>query len=151
MRITVRKGSADDAAALAGFRFAAEAEDGAGVDAADFAADFAAWIGSHGDTHQPFLAEVDGAAAGMAWLAVFERVPTIDAPHRLFGDLQSVYVLPGSRGAGIGAALVAAALEEARRRGVEHVTVHSSTRAVALYERAGFRHERKCLYWEPAS
>jgi len=109
MRITVRKGSADDAAALAGFRFAAEAEDGAGVDAADFAADFAAWIGSHGDTHQPFLAEVDGAA------------------------------------------LVAAVLEEARRRGVEHVTVHSSTRAVALYERAGFRHERKCLYWESAS
>jgi GNAT superfamily N-acetyltransferase len=151
MGITVRRASADDAAALTGFRFAAQAEDRTSGDAEAFAGDFATWIAGHRNTHQPFLAEMDGAMAGMAWLAVFERVPTVDAPHRLFGDVQSVYVLPGVRGRGVGSALVAAALDEARRRGVEHVTVHSARRAVTLYERAGFRHDPQCLYWNPAS
>jgi GNAT superfamily N-acetyltransferase len=149
MRITVRKGSADDAAALSGLRLAAQAEDGTGGDAAAFGGHLAAWMTRHRDTHLPFVAEVDGTVAGMAWLSVGERVPSVDAPHRLFGDLQSVYVLPALRGHGVGAALTAAVLDEARERGVEHVTVHASARAVTLYERAGFRHERECLYWEP--
>ena len=96
-------------------------------------------------THLPFLAEVDGDAAGMAWLMVADRVPASAGQRRRFGDVQSMYVVPELRDRSIGAALLEAVLAEARGLALEHVTVHSSDRAVPLYERAGFRHGRSWL------
>ncbi|MFU8854341.1 GNAT family N-acetyltransferase [Micromonospora sp. SL1-18] len=49
----------------------------------------------------------------------------------------------------LGAALLEAVLAEARRLELEHVTVHSSDRAVPFYERLGFQHDRRLLYWKP--
>jgi len=62
-----------------------------------------------------------------------------------------VYVVPELRDRRIGAALLAAVLAVARGLELEHVTVHSSDRAVPLYQRAGFRHERLWLRWLPES
>lgn len=53
------------------------------------------------------------------------------------------------RNNGVGAALVAAILAEARARCLLHVTVHSSRRAVDFYLRNGFSHHRQLLLWEP--
>ena len=104
-----------------------------------FAGDLARWWGEQQDTHVAFLArEPDGAAIGMAWLALAPRVPRPGTTDRLSGDLQSVFVLPDHRSAGVGAALVAAACDHAERRGAARVTVHSSRLAVPLYERLGF-------------
>jgi GNAT superfamily N-acetyltransferase len=58
-------------------------------------------------------------------------------------------VLQEYRNRGIGAALMAAILDEARRRGLLHVTVHSGRRAVDFYLRAGFTHHRQMLIWDP--
>lgn len=55
----------------------------------------------------------------------------------LFG----MYVSPRGRGRGVGEALVHAVLDEARRRGKDHVILevaNSNDSAIALYERCGF-------------
>lgn len=116
----------------------------------DELAAFAGWVTAHADTHLPFVAEVDGAVVGSAWLHVAERVPGHESPDRRYGDVQSVMVREEHRNRGIGAALMAAILAEARHRGLEHVTVHSGRRAVDFYLRNGFHHHRQILIWEPA-
>lgn len=49
--------------------------------------------------------------------------------------MQSVFVVPELRDRRVGALLMSAVLNEAHRLELEHLTVHSSTRAGALYER----------------
>ncbi|WBB69529.1 GNAT family N-acetyltransferase [Micromonospora sp. WMMD812] len=151
MRVAVREAAAVDAAALAGLRWRRLTEEGGyrGTDRAAFVELFSTWVADHRPTHLPFLAEVDGEAVGMAWLMVAERVPTPVRRGRLCGDVQSVYVVPELRDGGIGARLLEAVLAEARRRELEHVTVHSSERAVAFYQRVGFRHDERWLRWAP--
>jgi len=151
MQVTIRKATPVDAAALATFRWGPRSEEDAetGTGRAEFVASFSAWLVEHLPTHLPFVAELDGAVVGMAWLAVAERVPSVDRRYRRFGDVQSVYVVPELRNSGIGAALLREVLAEARRLGLEHVTVHSSDRAVPFYERVGFGHDEHWLRWLP--
>ena len=108
MRVTVRRASADDAAALAALRLRWLGESGGRgeLDEGSFVEAFSAWVGNHVATHVPFLAEVDGDAVGMAWLMVAERVPNSDRRRRRFGDVQSVYLVPELRDRRIGAALL---------------------------------------------
>ncbi|WP_433291069.1 GNAT family N-acetyltransferase [Actinoplanes sp. CA-030573] len=138
--MAVRGGGAADVAALAELR--------------DIAADelpaYAAWVAAHRETHLPFVAEIGGRVVGVAWLLVAERVPGNGSMDRRYGDVQSVMVRAEHRGRGIGAALMAAILDEARARGLLHVTVHSGRRAVGFYLRNGFEHHRQLLLWEPA-
>jgi GNAT superfamily N-acetyltransferase len=139
--VSVRRGVAEDAPALARmrWRWRIEEKHGAAHTDRDSFVDFVTrWMIDHLATHLPFVAEVDGALAGMAWLMLSDRVPSPSSLDRRFGDVQSVYVVPERRNAGTGAALMAAVLKEARDRELEFVTVHSSERAVAMYRRAGF-------------
>jgi len=108
------------------------------------------WVAAHAQTHLPFVAEVDGNVVGAAWLLVAERVPRNDSLDRRYGDVQSVMVREEYRNQGIGAALMATILAEARLRKLAHVTVHSGRRAVDFYLRNGFSHHRQLLLWEPA-
>jgi len=100
-------------------------------------------------THVPFVAEVDGTVVGMAWLMLADRVPAPTRRHRRTGDVQAVYVAPEHRDSGVGAVLVGALLAEARELGLEHVTVHSSERAVQFYKRQGFASDPQWLWWRP--
>lgn len=137
--MAVRRGGAADAAALAELR---------DIPAGELPA-YAHWVASHSETHLPFVAEIGGRVVGAAWLLVAERVPGNGAMDRRYGDIQSVMVREEHRGRGIGAALMAAILDEARARGLLHVTVHSGRRAVEFYLRNGFEHHRRLLLWEP--
>lgn len=85
------------------------------------------------------VAEHRGEIVGMAWLVVFDRVPNIDQLVRKTGDIQSVFVLPSFRRAGVGRALVDALLAEADTQGIDRVTVSGNQAAAALYASAGFR------------
>ncbi|GIG56478.1 hypothetical protein Lfu02_08500 [Longispora fulva] len=136
----IRRGTSEDVAALAESRDVG----------ADRLGEFAAWIDAHADTHLPYLAEVDGEPVGYAWLLVAERVPGGGSFDRRYGDVQAVCVREAYRGRGVGGALIAAILDEARTRGLLHVTVHSGRRAVDFYLRSGFRHDRQTLYWDSA-
>ncbi|MEV4517919.1 GNAT family N-acetyltransferase [Dactylosporangium sp. NPDC049525] len=112
---------------------------------------YAGWVAAHTETHLPFVAEIDGYVVGAAWLFVAERVPGNESLDRWYGDVQSVMVREEYRNRGIGGALMAAILTEARARGLLHVTVHSGRRAVDFYLRSGFSHHRQLLLWEPAA
>lgn len=108
-------------------------------------------MAAHAKTHLPFVAEIDGYVVGVAWLHVAERVPGSESLDRWYGDVQSVTVREEHRNRGIGGALMAAILAEARTRGLLHVTVHSGRRAVDFYLRSGFSRHRQLLLWEPAT
>lgn len=112
---------------------------------------FADWVGAHAETHLPFVAEVDGCVVGAAWLLIAERVPRGRSLDRRYGDVQSVMVREEYRNRGLGAALMAAIVAEARHRRLSHVTVHSGRRAVDFYLRVGFSHHRQLLLWEPTA
>ncbi|MGN6446790.1 N-acetyltransferase family protein [Amnibacterium sp.] len=110
-----------------------------------YADQLAAWMDRMGDRMICRVAVMGDTLIGMAWLVVFERVPDFEERKRRTGDLQSIYVVPGKRGHGIGRALIEAVCAEADRRGIPRVTVRSSTEAVALYEAAGFRASAQLL------
>ncbi len=86
------------------------------------------------------VSTADGEPTGVVWVT---RFPT-GAPGYGFvrADVPelSVCVLPGYRGAGLGAGLVGAALTEARRRGLPalSLSVEEGNPARRLYERLGF-------------
>ncbi|MGN6128028.1 MAG: GNAT family N-acetyltransferase [Humibacter sp.] len=111
----------------------------------------AEWARAHATTHLPHVAiDSDDGIIGMAWLALSPRVATTRDLDRWSGDLQSCYVLPEHRGAGIGGALVRAVFDTARDRGVEHVTVHASAASVGMYQRNGFRASDRLLWADVA-
>jgi GNAT superfamily N-acetyltransferase len=133
----IRVAGPDDVGHLAGLlgRFA-ECEEPEG---AAFAPDLLRWWTTHDDSHVAFLAVLpSGDAVGMAWLALIARVPRPGGAARVCGDVQSVYVVPEQRAAGVGTALLRGVVQHAESLGLEHVTVHSNQRANSLYERAGF-------------
>ena len=148
----VRRATVADAAALAGLRWRRVTEEGdyGGTDRADYLPFFADWLAEHQASHLPFLAEEGEQPVGMAWLMVAERVPTPRRRSRRSGDVQSVYVVPELRNRGVGAVLLEGVLAEARRLDLEHVTVHSSDRAVPFYQRVGFGYDRTWLRWKRA-
>jgi GNAT superfamily N-acetyltransferase len=139
--VIVRIGGVADVVALAELR---------GIGPDEVAA-YAGWIAAHAETHLPFVAVVDGGVVGCAWLHVAERVPAHGSLDRRYGDVQSVMVREEHRSRGVGAALMAAILAEARVRDLVHVTVHSGRRAVDFYVRNGFSHHRQLLLWEPVA
>jgi GNAT superfamily N-acetyltransferase len=152
MHMTVRRARPDDAPALARLRWQwrVETGDDPGADRDAFLRYFATWAVDHRSTHLAFLAEVDGRLSGMAWLALADRVPTPGRFDRRTGDVQSVYVVPEARNAGVGTALLQAVLKEARDRELTHVTVHANQRAASVYLRSGFRDDQPWLEWRPA-
>ena len=74
----------------------------------------------------------------MAWLIIFERVPDIRDQRRRTGDLQSVFVRPAFRGAGVGRQLISGLVAFADELGIPRVTVSANSRAASLYESQGF-------------
>jgi GNAT superfamily N-acetyltransferase len=137
--IYTRKGTAEDAPTLARLRWKWRAEERSeGGDRDVFVNFFTTWVVDNLGTHVPFLVEVDGRAAGMAWLNLSQRVPNPDQFSRRTGDVQSVYVVPELRNSGVGAALLAEVLDHARAIELTRVTVHAAERAIPFYLRGGF-------------
>lgn len=86
-----------------------------------------------------WVAEADGRVVGCSCLEVYS--PKI-------AELRSLAVLPEYRGRGYGAALTAAAVEEAERRGIPQVLVVTSNRE--FFERLNFGpclNEKYALFW----
>jgi GNAT superfamily N-acetyltransferase len=84
------------------------------------------------------VAERAGAVVGVCQLIVFRH---LQAHGGLCGEIESVHVHPDHRGAGIGAALMEAAIARARRLGCYRVQLTSNlarSDAHRFYERLGF-------------
>jgi GNAT superfamily N-acetyltransferase len=116
-----------------------------------FGVDFGDWMAKHHETHLPFMVEVDGAAVGMAWLAVIERIPGPENWTRLSGAIQSVYVLAEHRNCGLGSILLRELIQGARHKGLDYLSVHPSPRSFPFYRRLDFRGEGSLLFLELSS
>jgi GNAT superfamily N-acetyltransferase len=151
MDATIRRGTAEDAPTLARMRWNWRVEERGQVhgDRDMFLRFFTTWTIDHLATHVPFVADVDGRLAGMAWLHLTDRVPSPSRMDRRTADIQSVYVIPDLRNRGIGGQILMAILREAHARELERVTVHSGVEAIAFYRRWGFDDDGQWLQYSP--
>ena len=92
---------------------------------------------AHPEAHQSLPVARD-AAGGLRGVAI---VAWESSPRRRFAVLEDLIVDPASRGAGIGAAMLAAVRARVRDEGVDWLFLESgvrNTRAHAFFERHGF-------------
>jgi ribosomal protein S18 acetylase RimI-like enzyme len=139
--VTIRRADDDDMPGVAALRWRWIVDENAAdehVERSTFVDAFVAWAVDHRSSHHCVIAEDEGTLVGMAWLAIVDRVPSPRALGRRSGDVQSVYVVPERRGAGVGRQLIDALSSHADALGVERTVVHSSGGAVGFYEREGF-------------
>jgi GNAT superfamily N-acetyltransferase len=116
----------------------------------EFVRHFVKWAQENASSHHCMVMARNDVIIGMAWLAIVPRVPTPRAPERASGDVQCVYVVPDARNSGLGGRIIEAVLELADELGLERVTVHSSSRAIAAYTRCGFAASPRLLQAEVA-
>jgi ribosomal protein S18 acetylase RimI-like enzyme len=90
-----------------------------------------------------FVASDDGVAVGMLTLVIFS------IPTGLRAYIEDVVVDEGTRGIGVGEALIIAAVKEARGRGVRSIDLTSRPSreaANALYQKLGFERRDTNVY-----
>lgn len=139
--VVVREARAEDLGFLASMRYDFRAEMDEPNESRDaFEARIAGWLRDHlGETWKAWLAFDGSEAIGEVLLQVVGKVPNpVPEPEEL-GYVTSLYVRPEHRGHGVGAALLDAALEHCRARGVDTIVLWPSVRSRSLYERRGFR------------
>lgn len=85
-----------------------------------------------------WLAERDGRVVGGVSLTLLETQPQYRSPSGRLASVYGLFVEPDERGHGTATALVRAALDFARSRDVDLVTLHAADKARPLYERLGF-------------
>jgi GNAT superfamily N-acetyltransferase len=138
--IAVRTATPADISALATLRWRwAPPEKTAQPDALrDFSSALEQWMTLQREVSVCKIALLDAELVGMAWLAVFDRVPNPDDLRRRSGDVQSVFGVPEHRGLGIGRRLMEAICETADNLGIKKLTVDSNDKAVPFYEHIGF-------------
>jgi GNAT superfamily N-acetyltransferase len=146
----IRRAVIADVAALAQLRWIWRTDERGehGLSQVEFESALGLWWSSHQESHAAYIAERGGDAVGMAWLAVFDRIPQPRDVGRRAGNVQSVFVLEAFRNQGIGEALVEAVIAHARARGVGYLIVHPSQRAYPLYERLGFTATKQLLHMD---
>lgn len=96
-------------------------------------------------SHVTLVAERDGERLG--FLLLLDRLPD-EVTLLPQGFVAYMAVKPGARGKGVGMALLAAAEDEARRRLLPYIALmvtEENEAARGLYERAGYRTERRLL------
>ena len=133
MPVSVRSGTAADAAALGRLLNAFNSEFGDFTPGAETIAANATPLIESGDL--VFL--IAGDEEGFAQMR-FRTVITLGEPTAY---LEELYVIPDRRGEGIGRALLEAAMDAARERGAVHMDLNTSVddvAAIGLYESAGF-------------
>ena len=136
----IREGTPEDIPALARLRAAWTGEAGAGGSAdPEFLTGFEAWLAVN--PRMFFVAENPadaGILIGMLNLSVFERMPKPGQPVSVWVYLANVYVLPAHRNAGVGGALVSAAIDHSRRIGAARIVTSPSPASKFFYAGLGF-------------
>jgi ribosomal protein S18 acetylase RimI-like enzyme len=80
----------------------------------------------------------EDAVRGAAILLEYPRLPSPRNLRTREGYALSVYVAPEARRQGVASTLMAAAIEEARRRGLARIRLHATPQGSGVYERLGF-------------
>ncbi len=147
--VTVRPAGPEEVARLAALRREYAEEDEGPVEDAGFEERYLRWQTGAAQRRVFWVAEAGPRAVGMLNLTVFERMPRPGRPLSYWGYIGNVFVLAPYRNAGIGARLLGAAMEYARRAGLTRLVLSPSERAIPFYARAGFRPATSLLVLEP--
>ena len=125
---------------LASLRFQWRSEEGGerGLSREGYELKFFDWYEKHRETHRAYVATIDGKAVGCAWLVVVERIPGPEKFVRRAGMVQSVYVQPVHRNAGVGTKLVESLISDARTMALDYLTTHPTESSFSFYRRLGF-------------
>lgn len=137
----VRRAKPPDAPALARLRYEFRAGLGQTNETeAEFVARCTPWMADRlaQSSWRAWLAESGATTTGTAWLQLIEKLPNPVTEPEWHGYITSCYVKPESRGAGVGSALLRAALAECDARGCDAVILWPTPRSRSLYERHGF-------------
>ncbi|MFW5469679.1 GNAT family N-acetyltransferase [Knoellia sp. CPCC 206435] len=137
MAPVVRLAEPRDAFAVAALTLQDDRECGAAVQPG-FLDRFAdAWLADR--ARVTFLAEAgDGRPLGVVTAAVVTKLPSSRRPDGRWLHVSLLFVTQDARGAGLGAALLAALLTWADENGVDRMQLNAAPRARSLYQRAGF-------------
>jgi len=137
---TVFRASTANLSDLAALRFQWRTEEAGekGLSREGFDVKFFEWCERHRESHRAYVATIDGRAVGCAWLFVIERVPGPEKFLRRAGIVQSVYVQPVHRGAGVGTTLVESLISDARTMELDYLLTHPSPASFLFYQRLGF-------------
>jgi GNAT superfamily N-acetyltransferase len=101
-------------------------------------------------TYLGWVVEQEGRAVASAGLLLLDWPPhPLDPTGERRGYLLNVFVEPPYRGRGLARSLVDRSLEEARRRGIRVVTLHSSDAGRPIYEKTGFAPTSEMMYVAP--
>ena len=142
IQATIRLATPFDADALARLRYEFRASLGApDEDEAGFIARCTEWMAPRLEPSarwRAWVAETGQGIIGAVWIGLIEKMPNPILEPEEHGYLTNFYVRESARGAGIGAALLDAALGWCVERGVHAVLLWPTTRSRPLYERHGF-------------
>jgi ribosomal protein S18 acetylase RimI-like enzyme len=114
---------------------------------------FELWVARmiEADMYAGWITEDAGQPVASAGILVLDWPPhPLDPTGEHRGYLLNVFVAPAYRQRGLAHALVAMCMEEARRRRLRVVALHSSDAGRAIYEELGFRPTNEMLRADPA-
>lgn len=85
------------------------------------------------------IASVDGEEAGCGAICIQPELPSPDNPSGSSAYLMNIYTRPTFRGKGIGHAVVAWLVDNARERGAGKIYLETTEAGFPVYEGLGFR------------
>ena len=97
------------------------------------------------DRYIGWLASDQGRSVGGAGLWLMEFPPHFLQVEPVRGYLLNFYTMPECRGRGLAKIMLKEAVEEARRRGCELVTLHASKFGRPIYEKSGFKQTNEMM------
>jgi GNAT superfamily N-acetyltransferase len=138
----VRSASPADAGELARLRYAFRTELDPPVESeARFIERCAQWMTQHlapGGFWRCWVAVLGRTVVGTVWLQLIEKLPNPAGHLGWHGYVSSVFVVPELRHAGVGSALLATCIAEAKAQGVDALFLWPTDRSRTLYQRYGF-------------
>ncbi|MGQ0838077.1 GNAT family N-acetyltransferase [Actinokineospora sp.] len=114
-----------------------EEDQGSPITDPDFDTAFARWWAAERSRRQFWLAELD-VPVGFLNVVEFARMPRPGLPPSHWAYISNVYVVPEHRDSGLGAQLLAAAVQHADNHGYVRLVLSPTERSVPFYRRAGF-------------
>lgn len=85
-----------------------------------------------------FMAELDGEIVSFGGMVIKKIPGDFDQSMYLEGDILNMYTIPAARRKGISALILEHLIEEAKRRGISKISLHTTKDGEKLYRKFGF-------------
>lgn len=85
-----------------------------------------------------FMAELDGEIVSFGGMVIKKIPGDFNQSMYLEGDILNMYTIPAARRKGISALILEHLIEEAKRRGISKISLHTTKDGEKLYRKFGF-------------